>query len=143
MPLAAEGSGGGKKADQIVFQPATSVAAGKVKKGPYKGKTISIEIDPYHHYPDGGDHGDSTVKVTVVGDEKTKPVTANTGIARSIVVGYGYYVFVVGGSSGDVPNQGQKTTLAWSEDGVQWKKMEFGLHSQVNVVCVGPRPKKS
>jgi hypothetical protein len=142
-PLAAEGSGGDKKADQIVFQGSTHIASGKVKKGPFSGKKISVEIKPYHSPPEGGAHGDATVEVKVVGDDKTEPKTINTGVARSIAVGYGYYTFVVGGSSGSVPNRGQRTTLAWSEDGVQWKKVEMGLHSQVNPICVGPRPKKA
>jgi hypothetical protein len=111
MPTAG-GSGGSKKADKMIFNPSTHYAAGKVKKGPFKGKTISVEIKPYHNPPGGGAHGDSTVEVTVIGgDEQEEPQTASTGITRTIAIGYGYYTFVIGGSSG-----GGSSTVAWEED---------------------------
>jgi len=139
-PMAAPGSGGDKQGDKIIFRDGLrNVAAGKVKKGKFKGQTISVEIKPYHYFPEGGDHGDATVEVKVVGDNTVEPQIVNTGVTRSIAIGYGYYVFVVGGGSG---TGSATTTLAWSEDGLQWKKVTMGQHNQVNPICVGPRPKK-
>jgi hypothetical protein len=129
------------KADKKTFKSSGISAVGKLRKGRFADKVVKITIEPYHILPNGGDHGDTTVTIT---DNKTgeKLAIADTGVARSITIGYGHYVFVIGGSSTldilgtDGP---QESTIACTEDGVTWRTIELGAHHQVNAIVVGPR----
>ena len=133
-PFASVPSSKGSRADKILFKGSNIFATGKVKKGPHRGKTLTIRIQPYHYPQGGGAHGDNTV---IVFDSKTGQNlgTFDTRIKRSISIGYGHYVFVVTGSSGAT-----RSTIAWSEDGIKWRRVELGPHYQINAIAVGPRP---
>lgn len=143
-------TGAESKGDKMVFNECGVFASGKVRTGPFKGKRIGVAITPYHYYPGGGDHGDSTVAVYDMKSGQQQRSNSedglyDTGIKRSIAVGYGHYTFVVTGSSGGAGRQNTlantKSTIAWSTTGVTWKKVELGIHDQINVIAVGPRPK--
>lgn len=130
-----------QKADKIVWIPARHIATGRVKKGRYAGKTLTVEISPYDFQPPA--HGRATVKIKDAETGKSLG-TANTGIQRTITIGYGHYVFVIGGSSGSAgPGGGDyyigKSTIAHSEDGLEWKVVELGNLDQINPIVVGPR----
>jgi len=121
----------------IVFVNSGYFAAGKVRKGKLAGKRVFVQIDPYDFRAPS--HGGPTL--TVYDADKGGVLTkVNCGIQRTICVGYGYYTFCVGGSSGVVVgnNGGQKSTISYSDDLLSWHKIELGLHDQVNCFAVGP-----
>jgi hypothetical protein len=127
-------SGVQTKSDQIVFIGERIKAVGRVKKGKHVGKLLAIEISPYHAWsPDDGAHGYSTVRIS---DAKTKKSLgkANIGIKRSTTIGYGHYVFVVGGGDGK-----GSTMVSYTEDGIHWHPQTLGAHYQINPVLAGPR----
>jgi hypothetical protein len=149
QPLVGDDPAVVRSADKMVFNLSSNKATGKVRKGENAGKVLRIEIIPYHHIPGGGDHGDSTVVVTDVtpdsADFGKQLGTVDVGMTRSINIGYGHYVFVVGGgtASGGVAGSGASDTMiSYSEDGKNWKASTLGQHSQINPLCVGPRPKQ-
>jgi hypothetical protein len=129
------------KPEDIVFIGSDIKATGKVKKGDQSGKKITCKLANWDFNRPA--HGDDKVDVL---DEKGKKIdTVSCGIQRTECLSYGYYTFVVGGSSGaqktGPSSQAQKSTIAYSQDGFTWKKIELGPHNQVNALAVGPRPK--
>jgi hypothetical protein len=137
-------SGLQSKADQIVFNPNAIKAGGKVQKGPYKGQVITCSLATYQSPPEGGAHGGPEIQIidaqgNTPTDDEGKPKYADCRIARTLCINYGHYIFVVGGSSGGEIGKGQKSTISWSDDGVTWHPKELGLHSQINVLAVGPQ----
>lgn len=133
------GIGAQLKSDEILYIHTQVYATGRVKKGPFRGRRLIIQIYPYHYPYGGGAHGDNTVMVI---DAKTGQQLGifKSGVQRSISIGYGHYVFVVTGSGGAGSAAGQKSTLAWSEDAINWKVINLGNHNQINAIAVGPRP---
>jgi hypothetical protein len=135
----------GSKADNLVFIASGHFASGKVKKGKYAKKNVSMYIDPYYPY-DGfdGSHGGPRIVAYIEKEFPTEPdiepLVMSCGIARTVCLNYGHYVFVVGGSSGS-GEANQNSTIAYTDDLENWKLIELGLHAQVNVLAVGPRPK--
>jgi hypothetical protein len=133
-----------KRADEIVFKNTGVFATGKVRKGPFRGKQLTIQIDPYHYPSGGGAHGDHTVKVYAQDKQASKYVGQfDTNVFRTMSIGYGHYTFVVTGSSsgGGFDPNGQRSTIAWSEDGIKWRRVDLGYFGQINGIAVGPRPK--
>jgi hypothetical protein len=118
-------------------------ATGRVKKGPYAGRTVKLTLSNYNYEFGYGPGTIDIVEKTRLGD---KPLdTVNCNVARSITIAYGHYIFCVGGSSRSVPAPGgsdyllQMSTIAYTDNLVDWKAIDLGLHSQVNVLAVGPR----
>jgi hypothetical protein len=132
-----------QKADKKTFKSSGISAVGKLRKGQFADKVVKMTLDPWHTLPGGGDHGDSTIAMI---DNKTQKSlgTTDCGVTRTITIGYGHYVFVVGGSSDpelDGPEgRAQRSTLAYTEDGENWNVIEFGDHFQITTIVVGPRP---
>ena len=127
-------------AKSTVFIPGGISASGRVRKGKYAGSVLNISIDPFHFPATGGDHGDATLKVT---DSTTGEVnTVSTGVKTSMAIGYGYYVFVVSGTTGafDRAKGAENSALAWSEDGLNWNTLDLGPYNRITALAVGPRP---
>ena len=129
-----------KAADRVFIPGSTETAVGKIRKGPMAGQTFRVTIEPYHTFPEGGDHGDSTVTVTNL--RTGEKFVSDTGIERSITIAYGHYVFAVGGGFftggffGDAP--AQSGLIACTEDLVNWAHNVMG-DAQFNALAVGPR----
>jgi hypothetical protein len=136
-------SSSGSKASKTVFNGNAIKASGKVQKGEYKGQRITCSLATYQQ-SDNGAHGGPKILVldengNTRTDDEGKIIYADCKIERTECLNYGHYIFVVGGSSGTIANKGQKSTISWSDDGWTWHSKELGLHSQVNVLAVGPQ----
>lgn len=125
------------KEARTVFITSAHAAGGKVRKGPLAGKSVFVAIEPFSPLPPA--HGGSALSIYdgTTGRLLTK---ANCGITRTICLNYGYYTFCVGGSSGSGSGQGagQRSTIAYSDDLLNWRVIELGQHDQVNCLVAGP-----
>jgi hypothetical protein len=94
--------------NQIYQASNSNVAHGKIRKGPYKGRTITIRGS-------GGDktYFEPSVELT---DSKTgEPLgRSNTGIKYNSSIAYGRYVFVASGQSEE------GGAISWTDNGTEW-----------------------
>ncbi len=152
-----------KKARKKTFVEGTTLQArGKVRKGDFAGKVLSVKLSPNTYSFSAPAHGDGKIDIFVVNpetgqeekvsgmvynkEEKREESAASCGLERTVTIAYGHYAFVVGGSQGIVTGEGgsrvYQTAVAYSEDGFNWQTIILGPNEPINVIAVGPRPEQ-
>lgn len=126
-------------AARTIFNSSGRIASGRVRRGPYAGKLLNVEISPYLSSDPpgqfGGAHGFATLSIT---DAETGELlgTTNCGVARTQCVNYGFYTWCVGGGSN---KQDRAALISTTDDLVNWRVQQVGTSYSVNAIAVGPK----
>jgi len=127
------------RAARIVALPSGYSTSGRVRRGPFAGKLLTVTIDPWHPIntsQPGWAHGDSRL---LINDAETGKLLGDTdcGVPITECVAYGFYTWCVGG--GAAGDGGIISLIAHTEDLINWRVINLGLHGTVNAFAVGPK----